>query len=60
MANLEMLKQFEQQLRAVLTQDEDHLYYLLTVPFGKHVYNAYLTWADEAVSMLEELKSKST
>ena len=59
-ANLETLKQFEQQLRGALTENKDHIYYLLTVLFGQHVYNAYLTWADQAINMLEELKSDST
>lgn len=55
-ANLEQIKQFEQQLRQVLSENKDHLYYLLTVLFGKHIYGAYLNWADEAVQMLENAK----
>lgn len=49
---LKDLDSFEQNLRRVLDESEDHLYYLLTVRFGQHVYRAYLQWADEAIELL--------
>lgn len=56
--NLKILNQYEENLREVLDNNQDHLFYLLTVLFGKYVYQAYLTWADEAVGMLENLNKQ--
>lgn len=54
---LETLEGYERNLRLVLPKSQDHLYYLLTVRFGSHIYRAYLNWADEA---LEMLRNKAT
>lgn len=43
---------YKQNLQKVLSEDEDHLYYYLTVLFGEKVYEAYLSWADEATELL--------
>jgi DNA-binding PadR family transcriptional regulator len=48
----ELMERFAAELRAALPQSPDHLYYLLTVLFGQHVYRAYLAWADEALALL--------
>jgi DNA-binding PadR family transcriptional regulator len=50
--SLQLLTQFENNLKGVLPEDQDHLYFLLTVLFGKHVYQAYLDWAEEADQMI--------
>lgn len=56
-AGLEMqLESYERNLRAVLDESPEHLYYLLTVLFGRRIYRAYLDWADEAVALLAGLK----
>lgn len=49
----ERLKGFADDLRRVLDESPDHLYYLLTVMFGEKVYQAYLDWAEEALALLE-------
>lgn len=46
------LEEYELNLRRVLPESQDHLYYLSTVRFGLHIYRAYLDWADEALEML--------
>jgi DNA-binding PadR family transcriptional regulator len=51
----EALEEYAEELRRVLPESEDHLYYLLTVRFGLQVYRAYLTWADEAAALLKEV-----
>lgn len=49
---LALLKKEEASLKAVLTQDGTHLYYLLTVKCGIRMYEAYLTWCSDAEKML--------
>lgn len=56
--NLGMIQAFKQQLESVLDQDSDHLYYYLTVLFGERVYDAYLSWADEALRLLGQASGK--
>ena len=51
---LAMLDGFEANLRGVLGESDDHLFYLLTVRFGQRVYSAYLAWAAEALALLAE------
>ena len=51
-----MLQMYRQELSKVLQEDEDHLYYYLTVLFGEKVFGAYLEWAEEAVQLLQEYK----
>ena len=56
--NLQTLKRFERNLVAALPESPDHTYYLLTVLFGKYVYQAYLKWADEAIEILKNLEGE--
>ena len=52
----ETLKRFEfyeQNLKDVLDEESDHEYYLLTVLFGKTIYEATLKWADMARNTLK-------
>jgi DNA-binding PadR family transcriptional regulator len=51
---LEMISQFKKNLLAVLPENQDHLYYYLTVLFGEKIYKAYLEWAQEALRLLDE------
>lgn len=54
--NSEILNLFElykSQLGQVLNQNNDHIYYYLTVLFGEKIQKAYLEWADEAVGILK-------
>ncbi|MGE5549529.1 MAG: PadR family transcriptional regulator [Bacteroidota bacterium] len=50
---LARLEEYGRNLRRVLGEDQDHLYYYLTVLFGQHVYRAYLDWADQAGDLLK-------
>jgi len=52
--NMEMMEQYGRNLQQVMDREEDHLFYYLTVLFGKHIYAAYLEWADEALAILED------
>ncbi len=52
--NLHLLKQYEQNLQQVMEQNKDHLYFYLTVLFGKHIYQAYTAWAEEASALLQK------
>ncbi|MDF2869724.1 MAG: putative transcriptional regulator [Anaerocolumna sp.] len=52
--NAEIIKLFKHNLEQVLSEDEDHLYYYLTVLFGEKVYRAYLDWAAEAETLLRD------
>ncbi len=56
--SLDMVQGFKKQLESVLDQEADHLYYYLTVLFGERVYDAYLSWADEALRLLEQAKEQ--
>lgn len=50
--NMGVMELFKQNLQPIISQDEDHLYYYLTMLFGEEVYKAYLSWADKAESLL--------
>jgi DNA-binding PadR family transcriptional regulator len=52
--DLEMMTLFKENLAKVLEESPDHLYYYLTVLFGERIYEAYLSWAKEAVLLLED------
>lgn len=43
----------EQTLEKVISEDETHKYYLLTVIFGIRTYRAYLEWCEDAKHILE-------
>lgn len=51
---LPMFRQFEQELKSIVPHNRDHLHYLLTVLFGLKVYTAYVEWADEALTYLNQ------
>lgn len=53
------MTKFKSNLNEVLAENEDHVYYLLTVMFGEKVYKAYLDWAGEAVELLKKMKQES-
>lgn len=57
-AKLSLMEAYEKNLRSVLSESPDHLYYLLTVNFGQHIYKAYVDWADQAVKELTEKNEK--
>jgi DNA-binding PadR family transcriptional regulator len=50
---------FEKDLKKNINDSPDHLYYLLTVLFGKKLYSAYVEWADEAELLLKKSIAKS-
>jgi DNA-binding PadR family transcriptional regulator len=52
--NLRMMEMYEDNLRNVLEQSEDHIYILLTVLMGKGIYRSHITWADQAIELLKE------
>ena len=49
--DLATLKYFQSNLERVLNE-EDHLYFYLTVLFGIESYEAYLRWCQKAKSLL--------
>lgn len=51
--DLAVLKVYEENLGKV-QDNEDHLYFLLTVMFGIETYEAYLKWCSKAVKMLTQ------
>ena len=50
--NLEILKIYKSNLEKVL-DEEDHLYYYLTVTFGIDTYEAYLKWCTKSKKLLK-------
>ena len=50
--NLEILKMYKTNLEKVLNE-EDHLYYYLTVTFGIDTYEAYLKWCARSKKLLK-------
>ena len=52
-AYLEIMQGFKSCLEDALKENEDHLYYLLTVLLGEKIYRAHLEWADEAIKLLQ-------
>ncbi|MDF2844092.1 MAG: putative transcriptional regulator [Herbinix sp.] len=51
--NLKMIEMFKANLESVLGEQQDHIFYYITVLFGQHLYKAYLDWAEEAIGLLE-------
>ena len=49
--DLELLKEYAKTLKSSL-DDEDHLYFYLTVTFGIDSYEAYLKWCAKAKKLL--------
>ncbi|SHO51368.1 PadR family transcriptional regulator [Anaerocolumna xylanovorans] len=52
--DLQLIQTFKTNLSAVLKDNQDHLYYYLTVLFGEHLYKAYLEWAEEALEFIQK------
>ncbi|MBO4616457.1 MAG: PadR family transcriptional regulator [Lachnospiraceae bacterium] len=52
-ADLKLLKFYKGNLEKVL-DDEDHVYFYLTVSFGVETYEAYLKWCAKAKKLLKE------
>lgn len=51
--DLELLRMYKENLEKVM-DNNDHVYYLLTVMFGIETYEAYLKWCSKARKMLKE------
>ena len=54
-SSLEILKIYRDNLEQVL-DEEDHLYYYLTVTFGIDTYEAYLKWCSKTKKLLRNKK----
>lgn len=54
--SLKTIETFKESLNEVLTENEDHLYYYLTVLFGEYTYKAYIDWSNEAAKLLLNTK----
>lgn len=52
--NLALLEMYDKNLQQVMDEDEDHLYFALTVLFGKYIYQAYTAWSQEAEKRIQE------
>jgi len=50
---LSILNSFETELKGIVKDSPDHIYYLLTVMFGEKVYKAYIEWAEESTKLLK-------
>ena len=53
--DLELLKMYKENLEKA-GDNEDHVYYLLTVMFGIETYGAYLKWCAQARKMLKAIR----
>ncbi len=51
--DLKMIQMYKTNLEKVIEEEDDHLYYFLTVLFGEFIYKAYIEWADEAEKLLK-------
>ena len=51
-----VLEGYEDNLQKNINTSPDHLYYLLTVLFGKKVFKAYTEWAEEAIELINKFK----
>lgn len=50
------LEHFEKELFRVLSEDEDHIYFMIVVLFGIYSYNAQRKWSEMAIELLKEIK----
>lgn len=57
--NMKMIQLFKQNLEHILNQNDDHIFYYISVLFGEKIYKAYLEWSDEAVRLLNERSGMS-
>lgn len=55
-AKLAVMAEYEKQLKAVMEEHSCHLYYWLTVLCGRHVFQAHVAWAEEALAILEKME----
>lgn len=55
---LKLMQKFESNLRLVVGESIDHIYYLQTVIFGIGIYEAHIAWADIAIKNLASLKKQ--
>jgi DNA-binding PadR family transcriptional regulator len=53
--DLELLKMYKENLEKA-GDNEDHIYFLLTVMFGIETYGAYLKWCAQARKMLKQIR----
>lgn len=53
----QLFSAFEDQLTAVMKDNDDHVYYYLSVLFGKKLMKAYIDWSEEATEILSNKKS---
>ena len=51
--DLDVLKLYKSNLEKIL-DEEDHLYYYLTVTFGIDTYEAYLKWCTKSKKLLRK------
>jgi hypothetical protein len=51
--NLAVLNMYKENLEKVL-DEEDHVFYYLTVTFGIDTYEAYLKWCSKAKKLLKK------
>lgn len=51
---LQLLKFYQDNLSGML-DEKDHVYYYLTVNFGVEVYEAFLSWCEQAKAMLNTI-----
>ena len=51
--NLAVLNMYKENLEKVL-DEEDHVFYYLTVTFGIDTYEAYLKWCTKAKKLLKK------
>ena len=50
---LETAEEASDKLLKIINEDDDHFYYYLTTLFGKHIYKAYINWAEEVNQLLD-------
>ena len=50
---LETAEEVSDKLLKIIDEDDDHFYYYLTTLFGKHIYKAYINWAEEVNQLLD-------
>ena len=52
--NAQTMGLYKKELAGIVDEDDDHLYYYLTVLFGESVYKAYVEWAQQALVLLND------
>lgn len=49
---------YERELKSLLNISRDHVFYYLTALCGKNVYQAYIDWCNEALSILNDVEKR--